>query len=514
MMQRSGKRPHSQPFSPSSASARKGRKLDLVKCDRCRIDKQKCGPNNRVWPAKCNRCILKDLPCSEGKRVERKSKHVDVQTPKQLVVESRGADDHPTEINRWLFLLSFRKIMRNAKFSLYNLKREMTTPFGKLLFGDATPLEHKAAHFHQFIDFLYLLDDQFLLGTDKIKASESCMQTPTFLSCLMQRSMTNELWDMECTHCYPHTTTYSNGNDDDFASEFLSTIQRLQHIIRENDSNHNQDELHESPWLEELFDIVQYTATAVLKDLNIYNDLPTISRGCIGFIPDNLYEYISVVATYDLFGRTKLQRALDSTSSTDAAYFHSNCDSMQRSLEIGKQDMLGRTALHVACQKNWYETARMIYSKSNGMGANEPTIYGHVPLHYAAANGSIPICKLLLDNAGISYDPHPLDCLGNSPLFYAVANKHTETVKFLLSKYKLITGDQHSEALSSLLFEAIRTGSEDIVGLFVQRGASLWQFKGAETTLSYARKSGNSKILDILEGAAQQQLVSQLRVAT
>lgn len=69
----------------------KFRKLDLVKCARCRLDRKKvhndrdihnrqsdkiqCTPLPREWPAKCDRCKSSGFPCSEGKRVERKTKH-------------------------------------------------------------------------------------------------------------------------------------------------------------------------------------------------------------------------------------------------------------------------------------------------------------------------------------------------------------------------------------------------------------------------------------------------------
>jgi hypothetical protein len=96
---KSSKRSCEEQYSSSSThredtEVQKKRKLDLVKCERCRIDKQKvgsilrlslcfqsyltpvkCTPTDRIWPARCQRCTTKDFPCSEGKRAQRGSKH-------------------------------------------------------------------------------------------------------------------------------------------------------------------------------------------------------------------------------------------------------------------------------------------------------------------------------------------------------------------------------------------------------------------------------------------------------
>lgn len=62
-----------QPSTIRTAAHR--RKFSLVKCERCRLDKQKCLPTKREWPARCDRCAEKDFSCSPGRRIQRKSKH-------------------------------------------------------------------------------------------------------------------------------------------------------------------------------------------------------------------------------------------------------------------------------------------------------------------------------------------------------------------------------------------------------------------------------------------------------
>jgi hypothetical protein len=59
------------------------------------------------------------------------------------------------------------------------------------------------------------------------------------------------------------------------------------------------------------------------------------------------------------------------------------------------QDRLGRTLLHLLCQRGSYECVKQILDL--GADPRATTIYGHLPLHYAAKRGDYNICKLLLE---------------------------------------------------------------------------------------------------------------------
>jgi hypothetical protein len=93
------------------------RTLHLVKCDRCRVDKQKvsqvredveiskadcfqCDPIARVWPTKCGRCLKKGFSCSPGRRVPRKSKHMTEQ-PTSLKDEINENEKEESPQNRF-----------------------------------------------------------------------------------------------------------------------------------------------------------------------------------------------------------------------------------------------------------------------------------------------------------------------------------------------------------------------------------------------------------------------------
>lgn len=97
---------------------------------------------------------------------------------------------------------------------------------------------------------------------------------------------------------------------------------------------------------------------------------------------------------------------------------------------IDQQDILGRSLLHVACQKKWREVAALLIR----LGADSylTNIYGHSPLHYAAASGSSEICKKLL-RLGVAPEKEFMDCYGNSILYYAVCSQNFFTLQAILS---------------------------------------------------------------------------------
>jgi hypothetical protein len=119
---------------PVDAPSPRKRKLALVKCDRCRDDKVRvsdyefslshtmssvaklasaiftlarqrsvalnqliteriqCLPIERFFPEKCIRCEEKDLPCSAGKKAERRGKHILKEPSPSLPSSAESAD--------------------------------------------------------------------------------------------------------------------------------------------------------------------------------------------------------------------------------------------------------------------------------------------------------------------------------------------------------------------------------------------------------------------------------------
>ncbi|KAF2660800.1 hypothetical protein K491DRAFT_16597 [Lophiostoma macrostomum CBS 122681] len=76
----------------------KRKKLNMVKCDRCRADKQSCVPVIQASPSqRCKRCVEKDLPCSERRRAVRSTrcsrrKPVLSSSPSEPRMRSRSKD--------------------------------------------------------------------------------------------------------------------------------------------------------------------------------------------------------------------------------------------------------------------------------------------------------------------------------------------------------------------------------------------------------------------------------------
>lgn len=125
----------------------------------------------------------------------------------------------------------------------------------------------------------------------------------------------------------------------------------------------------------------------------------------------------------DCLGRTTLHQFLDITDLDHSALDLAWCFSW-----INRQDVLGRSPLHIVCQKGWEVRANpLIFFNAD---PNLATIYGSLPLHYAAASGHLINCKSLIGKMEHRYVIRK-DCEGKTPLDYARANGHMEVFRFL-----------------------------------------------------------------------------------
>ena len=110
----------------------------------------------------------------------------------------------------------------------------------------------------------------------------------------------------------------------------------------------------------------------------------------------------------DCLGRTPLLQWLDSTNVEPTVEYW---ESMGLNIEnVDQQDILGRSLLHVACQKKWKVAVELLLT--HHADSYLTTAYGHLPLHYAAASGSAAICKMLISCGAKRHDS--IDCYGNS----------------------------------------------------------------------------------------------------
>lgn len=97
---------------------------------------------------------------------------------------------------------------------------------------------------------------------------------------------------------------------------------------------------------------------------------------------------------------------------------------------INHQDHYGQTLLHVACRKSWTQAAEYLLRK----GA-DPSVktapHEHLPIHFAAATGSVTICKLLVAHID-KFSINAIDCYGFNALDHAIKNEQTDVLILLV----------------------------------------------------------------------------------
>jgi hypothetical protein len=135
------------------------------------------------------------------------------------------------------------------------------------------------------------------------------------------------------------------------------------------------------------------------------------------------------VTVQDCLGRTHAHRCLDVFSKYDVL----SDQDLELFLSIlesdpDHQDILGRTLLHIACQMDWAECVEKLLALGAKPGL--ATIYGSLPIHYAAALGSLEICRKLLA-CRIRFDTSAEDCNGQTAFSYAGTHGHPEVQELL-----------------------------------------------------------------------------------
>jgi hypothetical protein len=103
----------------------------------------------------------------------------------------------------------------------------------------------------------------------------------------------------------------------------------------------------------------------------------------------------------------------------------------QRSCNVNEQDEIyGHTPLHMACMYNQGRVVTELLKKLSSVEGSVcvPDKYGWTPLHHAARNGNVELCKLL-----VSHDcrPHLLNMLGKTACHYAAERGHLDVLKYL-----------------------------------------------------------------------------------
>jgi hypothetical protein len=131
----------------------------------------------------------------------------------------------------------------------------------------------------------------------------------------------------------------------------------------------------------------------------------------------------------DLLGRSILHQLLDEHPDPGGIDMRlKGFQSFETESLYQVQDRLGRTLLHLLCQKGSYRA--VTWSLQMGADPSATTVYGHLPLHYAAKRADYAICELLL-SCKKSFNIEQKDQFEQTAYDYAVREDHRR-VKSLL----------------------------------------------------------------------------------
>ncbi|KAI1489029.1 ankyrin repeat-containing domain protein [Biscogniauxia mediterranea] len=102
---------------------------------------------------------------------------------------------------------------------------------------------------------------------------------------------------------------------------------------------------------------------------------------------------------------------------------------LSRGADVNQKNNSGQTALHFVASKNNLDVARKLFDSKPPASARVRDKRGQYPLHRAAAIGSIPMLKLLLENRS---PLNATDDAGYTALHHAVAEGHGDAAVVLL----------------------------------------------------------------------------------
>ncbi|CAJ2513367.1 Uu.00g014860.m01.CDS01 [Anthostomella pinea] len=102
---------------------------------------------------------------------------------------------------------------------------------------------------------------------------------------------------------------------------------------------------------------------------------------------------------------------------------------LQRGADVNQKNNNGQTALHFVASKSHLEVARKLLDNKPPASARVRDKRGQYPLHRAAAVGSVPLVKLLLEHRS---PLNATDVAGYTALHHAVAEGHGDTAVALI----------------------------------------------------------------------------------
>ena len=236
-----------------------------------------------------------------------------------------------------------------------------------------------------------------------------------------------------CSDCFP-AHSRSRAGEMESSRDFCGELLLLQHRILLHRFHDDEDEAEdETSWRSHvhLSHEVRERASEIFASCGLREGAEWAKSFGV-YHPDVLTCYLPGPTENfsDCLERSWLHMRMDSVDNWD------DVDSIVSSVDVSivkdRRDILGRTALIIACREAWTETVRWLLEEEADPGLT--TIYGSLPLHYAAAKGSIDICQLLLSHK-TRFDIKAKDCAGKTALDYAREYERQDVVNLLSAEY-------------------------------------------------------------------------------
>jgi hypothetical protein len=317
-----------------------------------------------------------------------------------------------------IFLIDFLKIFRLAKQRFRDLEKEILAPFCYPYDREQTDDE----------DVLDLLIGKFKNTITDLKSDVMDTANPSELSRATDRLLSAALDATEsgvateksnCPFCSPEKDDVVNDlrKHKLMCSEFLFRCRQLGAFYQfEHHTEHHIVELGEARealevMCKELFSVCMSITRHVFATWSEWwtTRLQRIATFLIRHVADLASRWRESNSRGAAFLATGNLRAYDCLGQNLAHHMFDASDGgkngdwqvvllahMQSyTAELDEQDGFGRTVLHIACQKNYLITIEWLLQ--HGANPSLLTVDDHSPLHYAAAQGFIRICEMLLD---------------------------------------------------------------------------------------------------------------------
>ncbi|KAF2127506.1 ankyrin [Dothidotthia symphoricarpi CBS 119687] len=476
----------------------------VIKCIPCRSGKKKCLPEHRDWPLKCERCTTHGITCSKGTIKPRINRYVQTHNnappqpsnslpplaaksstfaylnPKPFILTQQctpeGSDPSNQEA---IFLLGISEVVNMALDELQDLATDMAKPFQR----------------HPHISSL----ERCMPGIDAILDDFKCFSLALQLRMLeigaaklllhAQLALTSDYFRRKVT--------------------WISDMRSLEEVRRSVKFYHKSGHagfayvlqmklmLEETHWRDEDIEDLKSYRQPFLQDvrrflLNGSIPLPTTFAKSQVFVPRRFLQ-IPAIAT----GLRKDGRPDCLGRSVYNILYDAGIPVKWSKEEVDRADVLGRTALHMACRKCDEHSIRQLLELLARV--DQRALNGLLPLHFSAIFGTKTTCAQIWSRQHF-VGAATQDGYGRSPLLWAAFSGSSEVVAFFHGRTFAVQDDYGCTAVGI----AAAQGHMKIVTYLAKQGYACdvpdVQGRTPFYPLAVAAKHGSTKAVAYLLG--------------